>query len=502
MPGASSGGSKHKDSSPGSRYSILNHANEFPVVNNQNKRRRDMEEYVTHSFFDKSKKLCDLQEGPKFLIMKRNEIKTEITLNQVSPFLLQKVIENVAGTTKSIKRMRDGTLLIETQNRKQADKICKMTKLADDINIKVYEHPTLNTTKGTIYCLDLVYLTNEEILDGLKDQHVIDVRRIMKKRKSNENTDIQKFAKQESENTNLNLVDTGVFVLTFNLPLIPKTINAGINRCDVKMYFPNPRRCFKCQRFGHGKAQCRSMETICGQCSSIEHEPEKCQLPVKCVNCSENHPSWSRNCPKFKIEMEIQKIQTMERVPNGLARKTFFHNNPQLTSSTQRRTTYSSTTKLNDNNQLATNQQNPFLSNEQVAKQKEPTKIPTSYTSTTQSNENSQATNQQNILVINKQQQASTNSKTVNTLKTLFNKFNPQSNNNTNENINYTHTSITPQFNTYTHTNNKKTDPNDMDITKEDELLGLYPVNYNINPVKITENINDISNDSNDFLDL
>lgn len=237
MPGASSGGSKqHKDYSPGSYYSILgnNPDAEFPSLGNtttaaKTSRKRNIEEYITNSFFDKNKRLEDLLAGPKFLVMKRNEDNKEITLKRVSPFTLQKSIENFAGETKNIKRMTDGSLLIETYTKKQADRLCVMTKLDDFIKIKVEEHPTLNTTKGTIYCEDLVYLTDDE-------------------------------------------------------------------------------------------------------------------------NCAEDHPSWSRQCPKFILEMEVQRIQTIERISNADARKQFLMRNPRIPQATTTTTRlYSSAAKVQPN---------------------------------------------------------------------------------------------------------------------------------------------------------
>lgn len=169
------------DSSPGSKFSILSDpALQFPSLNPP-KRKRDLAEFVAHNFFDKNKRLEELQDGPKFLIIKRNEQNKEVTLKTVSCFLIDKAIQTFAGTVKSTKRLRDGTLLVETMNKLQADRMCKMTKFIDEIKVKVELHPTLNTTKGTIFCNDLKYCSNEEIMENLKSQHVSEVRRIMRK---------------------------------------------------------------------------------------------------------------------------------------------------------------------------------------------------------------------------------------------------------------------------------------------------------------------------------
>lgn len=231
MAGPSRRGQNFKDSSPGSRFSRLNtlNDNEFPTPGSIKKKRTN-ESYQTTSFFSKNKKLEDLQSGPKFIIMARNEVDEGKSMNMVSPFTIQKSIELQAGEPKSIKRLRNGTLLIESCNKKQADKLCLIKLLGTDINVKVYEHPTLNQSKGTIYCPDLIYDNDEVILNELKSQLVTEVIRI--KRKNNNK-----------------LIDTGVFILTFNITELPERINAGFHSCDVKLYIPNPRRCFNCQEF-------------------------------------------------------------------------------------------------------------------------------------------------------------------------------------------------------------------------------------------------------------
>lgn len=45
-----------------------------------------------------------------------------------------------------------------------------MKMISKEILVKVEEHPTLNTSKGTIYCPDLKYVSDAEIIEHLS-QH-------------------------------------------------------------------------------------------------------------------------------------------------------------------------------------------------------------------------------------------------------------------------------------------------------------------------------------------
>ena len=59
--------------------------------------------------------------------------------------------------------------------------------------------------------------------------------------------------------------NTNTFIITFNLPSVPKYLKIGFIRVSVSVYIPNPLRYYKCQRFGHGKTTCKGT-TTCATC--------------------------------------------------------------------------------------------------------------------------------------------------------------------------------------------------------------------------------------------
>ena len=77
-------------------------------------------------------------------------------------------------------------------------------------------------------------------------------------------------------------------------------------------YVPNPLRCFKCQSFGHTQEHCMS-QAICVSWGEEEHSPP-CQSSPYYINCDDPHGSNFRDCPKFQIEREIQKIRATDKV--------------------------------------------------------------------------------------------------------------------------------------------------------------------------------------------
>ncbi|GBL98396.1 hypothetical protein AVEN_187734-1 [Araneus ventricosus] len=227
------------------------------------------------------------QNFEKFFIIKRISEHSE-NFGNVSPFLVEKAITGSVGIVTSTKLMRSGDLLVEVASRQQALQIKKLQSLST-LSVSVKSHETLNTSKGVITCGRLLNLPIEEITRELSGQGVKDVRRINIRRDGE-------------------LVPTKHFILTFNTPRLPEYIKAGYVRCSVRPYIPNPLRCFKCQRFGHSKTNCRGTLT-CARCAAAGHESTGCKANEKCVNCQGEHTSFSRSCPKWKVEKEVVAIK-------------------------------------------------------------------------------------------------------------------------------------------------------------------------------------------------
>ena len=102
---------------------------------------------------------------------------------------------------------------------------------------------------------------------------------------------------------------TGTFILTFQSQTLPKYIRVGYYRVAVSQFIRNPARCYKCQKFGHTKFNCRKNE-VCTKCGQEDHtDSQDCKNEAKCVNCQGNHSSNNKECPKWKVEREIQRIK-------------------------------------------------------------------------------------------------------------------------------------------------------------------------------------------------
>ena len=108
----------------------------------------------------------------------------DLLLSKLSPFAVQKGFQAVAGTLKSIKRLRDGSFLVECGERAQAQNLLR-TNRSIDRPVRVSIHKTLNSSRGVIRiirCRDLTDVSEVEIWDELKDQGVDGVNRVTRRR--------------------------------------------------------------------------------------------------------------------------------------------------------------------------------------------------------------------------------------------------------------------------------------------------------------------------------
>ncbi|GBN27436.1 hypothetical protein AVEN_131173-1 [Araneus ventricosus] len=209
---------------------------------------------------------------PTFFIIQRKSESKE-TFHGVSPFLVEAISGSI-GEVKSTKKLRSGDLLVEVGSFKQAKEIVNLKALST-IPFQVSPHPTLNSSKGVISCGELLNVPVEEITEICK---------------------VRDSAK------------------------LPEHIKAEYIRLSVRVYIPNPLKCFQCQRFCHSKSSCRGTLT-CARCAEVGHDSTICTAKEKCINCKGDHTSFSRDCFAWKQEKEIISTKIKHQISYAEARK-------------------------------------------------------------------------------------------------------------------------------------------------------------------------------------
>ena len=125
--------------------------------------------------------------------------KEDKPITSLSPFIIEKQIESLIGTPKNVKKLKNGTLLVETNRKSQTDNLLKLTKFFN-INVTVTEHKTLNSCKGIIRDRMLKHETEENITEYLNTQGVTACKRFKVKKDGN-------------------FIETNTLLLTFNAGL-------------------------------------------------------------------------------------------------------------------------------------------------------------------------------------------------------------------------------------------------------------------------------------------
>ena len=64
--------------------------------------------------------------------------------------MIEKQIESMIGTAKSVKKLKNGTLLVETTRKTQTENLKKKQTSFFGVPVEVTEHKRLNSSKGII----------------------------------------------------------------------------------------------------------------------------------------------------------------------------------------------------------------------------------------------------------------------------------------------------------------------------------------------------------------
>ena len=96
--------------------------------------------------------------------------------------------------------------------------------------------------------------------------------------------------------------------------------DAELKLCELFAKECRAMQCFKCYSYGHMAHSCKK-EIACGYCGK-NHTTHSCTVETKaeqhkCVNCKENHTTWSQKC-------KIRQKNTAETKRRLKSRATFY----------------------------------------------------------------------------------------------------------------------------------------------------------------------------------
>ena len=142
-------------------------------------------------------------------------------MTSLSPFVIEKQIESLIGTPKSVKKLKNKTLLVETNRKSQTENLLKVTSFFN-LKVSVSQHNSLNSSKGIIRDRMLKGESEDSIVEYLRPQGVTGCKRF-------------KIKKGQS-------VETNTLLLTFDRVNVPKSLKIFYRVVPVDVYVPNALR--------------------------------------------------------------------------------------------------------------------------------------------------------------------------------------------------------------------------------------------------------------------
>ena len=237
---------------------------------------------------------------------------------KINPTAIQKALTVMIGEDFSCTRYESAKMVEIHVRNKRASEILLGLKELDctefKVPVKVTKHKTKNSCKGVIHCSSLGQTHKSQILRDMEKHNVSDIYQLSK-----------------TENGVQKPLDS--YILTFDSETRPQKIDMGFGEViKVFTYYPNPRLCRNCQRYGHGQNTCRNKQ-VCAKCGSEGHAFDDCGRDAPtCFHCKANHSSSSKQCPMFSLEKRVLKQMTDDRSTPLAARKKVYRDSQELVS--------------------------------------------------------------------------------------------------------------------------------------------------------------------------
>ena len=193
----------------------------------------------------------------------------------------------VGGATLQSRKMPGGDLMIYPGTLKQQQQLLALDQAAGR-KMKSSLPRSAQFPSGIIKLVPTT-LSDDDILQALRDQRVTEVRRFLRP-------------------SGINYLPTGTVKLTFSTSL-PTSICLEEKDYVVELFVPKAYLCFKCGGLYHTQNKCPNAAR-CINCGSPGHA-HSTSCSMTCVNChSPNHNASSKSCPAF---IEAQKAVELNK---------------------------------------------------------------------------------------------------------------------------------------------------------------------------------------------
>lgn len=231
-----------------------------------------------------------LYEAPYFAYIQHKQKN----VGRLHEMVMGHILHYELGLKKSIKEIsRAGVNRVKVEMFAVKDVIDLVNNpILKSKNLHCYVPKHLTERRGVIRYVD-TSLSEDFLKQNIDSTCIVkQVRRVKKKVTKEDGTSV--------------LTDRQTVVVTFGGNKLPPYIFINSCRREVVPYVYNVIRCYKCLRFGHVIAQCRSADHRCKLCGT-SHDGTCDESTHSCVHCqSKTHNALSNECPSYKREKLIK----------------------------------------------------------------------------------------------------------------------------------------------------------------------------------------------------
>ena len=153
-----------------------------------------------------------------------------------------------------MKRLNRDIIQIEIRSKKQGDNLAQVKVIASQ-EVLIEKHEVMNRVEGTVYSDTMASCKIDELQEALERQ-------------------VAKIERIERLIGN-DLTETNRYTLPLRRTELPRIIEiSNWHHEIIKLYFPTPMRCLKCQRYGHIKKWYIREEEVCVNCENQDTLPQ------------------------------------------------------------------------------------------------------------------------------------------------------------------------------------------------------------------------------------
>ena len=210
------------------------------------------------------------------------------------PWAVEEAALAATGERLHARFSRQGELLITAKTPEEAAGLLSITQIGG-IAVDMVRPVHLNRSQGSIYAPDLLSHPTDDLLPGFASQGVTAI-----------------FRPRNSP----------ILILTFDQRSPPEHVQAAFLRFPVRPVVPLPRRCTRCQRYGHKVGRCHAPLEICGMCGGEGHaEPFCAATTATCAACGGPHAAREPICPVWVFERSVQRLISEGWTPGDARRR-------------------------------------------------------------------------------------------------------------------------------------------------------------------------------------